>query len=86
MAVTAAMMRAADVVFVMEVAHLVAVTRRFPMARRKTLLLTCLVPDEPMDIADPAGKPDAEVDACLDRVARAVTPIIDVLVRRPGAA
>jgi low molecular weight protein-tyrosine phosphatase len=85
-AVTDAMMRAADVVFVMEVAQLVAVTRRFPTARGKTFLLTCLAPDVAMDIPDPAGKPDAVVDACLDHVARAVTPIIDVLVRRESAA
>jgi protein-tyrosine-phosphatase len=81
-AVTADMMRAADVVFVMEVAHLVAVTRQFPGARRKTFLLTCLAPHVPMDIEDPAGKPDAAVDACLDHVTRAVDPIVEVLVRR----
>jgi protein-tyrosine-phosphatase len=84
-AVTAGMMRAADVVFVMEVAHLVAVTRQFPTARRKTFLLTCLAPHVPMDIADPAGKPDAAVDACLDHVTRALEPIIDVLGRRGHA-
>jgi len=84
-AVTAAMMRSADVVFVMEVAHLVAVTRRYPTARRKTFLLTCLAPDVPMDIEDPAGKPDAEVDGCLDLVARAVKQIIDVLGHRESA-
>jgi protein-tyrosine-phosphatase len=85
-AVTAAMMRAADVVFVMEVAQLVAVTRRFPTARQKTLLLTCLAPDVPMEIADPAGKPDAAVDACLDHVARALDPLIDAFLRRRRAA
>jgi hypothetical protein len=35
-----------------------------------------------MDIEDPAGKPDVEVDACLDHVTRAVEPIVDVLVGR----
>jgi protein-tyrosine-phosphatase len=78
-AVTAAMVRAADVVFVMEVSHLVEITRRFFGARRKTFLLTCLAPDVPRDIEDPAGKADAEVDACMDHVARALTPLIDML-------
>jgi protein-tyrosine-phosphatase len=81
-AVTAAMVRAADVVFVMEVAHLVDMTRRFFGARPKTFLLTSLAPDLPMDIADPAGKPDAEVDASMDHVARALEPVIEIFVRR----
>jgi protein-tyrosine-phosphatase len=85
-AVTAAMIKAADVVFVMEVAQLVEVTRRFWMARRKTFLLTSLAPEVPMDIEDPAGKPDATVDACLDHVGRALKPLIEVLVRRETAA
>lgn len=83
-AVTADMLRAADVVFVMEVAQLVDMTRRFFEARRKTFLLTTLAPDVPMDIADPAGKPDAEVDACMDHVARALDPVIEIFVRRGG--
>jgi len=85
-AVTAEMVRAADVVFVMEVAQLVDMTRRFPSARRKTFLLTCLAPDVPMDIQDPAGKADAEVDACLDHVARALKPLVEIFMRRDGAA
>jgi protein-tyrosine phosphatase len=84
-AVTAGMMRAADVVFVMEVAHLVAVTRQFPTARRKTFLLTCLAPHLPMDIEDPAGKPDEAVDACLDDVTRALEPILEELTAREAA-
>jgi protein-tyrosine phosphatase len=85
-AVTSAMVAAADVIFVMEVAHLVEMTRRFFGARRKTLLLTCLAPDVARDIEDPAGKPDPEVDACLDHVAGAVTPLIRVFVGPQGAA
>jgi protein-tyrosine-phosphatase len=83
---TVQLLRGADVVFVMEVAQLVDVTRRFRGVRRKTFLLSSLAPDVPMDIADPAGKPDAEVDACLDLVARAVTPVVAGLVARVGAA
>lgn len=84
-AVTAELVKAADVVFVMEVSQLVAMTRRFFGARRKTFLLACLAPDVPMDIEDPAGKPDSEVDACVDHVARALEPLIDVLVQRNGS-
>jgi protein-tyrosine-phosphatase len=76
----------ADVVLVMEVAHLVEMTRRFPIARWKTFLLTTLAPGVPMDIEDPAGKPDAEVDACLDHVRGALTPLIRALHAREGAA
>ena len=83
--VTAAMIRTADVVLVMEVAHLVVMTRRFFGARRKTFLLTCLAPDVPRDIEDPAGKPDAAVDACIDHVSRALTPLVEVLARPEGA-
>lgn len=81
-AVTAAMVSAADVVFVMEVSHLVAMTRRFLRARRKTFLLTCLAREVPMDIEDPAGKPDPAVDACVDHVTRALKPLMDVFVLR----
>ena len=84
-AVTRAMVTAADVVLVMEVRQIVAMTRRFPGARRKTFLLTCLAADLPMDIADPAGKDDAVVDACLDHVGRAVKPLIALLTDRAGA-
>jgi protein-tyrosine-phosphatase len=85
-AVTAEMIKAADVVFVMEVSQLVAMTRRFLGARRKTFLLACLASDVPMDIEDPAGKPDPEVDACLDHVTRALEPVIGVLVGRKSSA
>jgi len=85
-AVTAAMVAAADVVFVMEVAQLVEMTRRFPTARRKTFLLTGLAHDAPLEIEDPAGKPDAAVDASLDHIARALKPIIEVFAARDTAA
>jgi protein-tyrosine-phosphatase len=84
--VTASMVRTADVIFVMEVAQLVDMTRRFWRARPKTFLLTTLAPDVPMDIQDPAGKPDSAVDACLDHVGHALKPVIDVLARREHGA
>ena len=75
-----AIVKSADVIFVMEVSQVVALARRFPAARRKTLLLTSLAPEVPLEIRDPAGADDAAVDACLDHVARAVKPVIDVLI------
>jgi protein-tyrosine-phosphatase len=85
-AVTAAMVRASDVVLVMEVAHLVAMVRQFPGSRGKTFLLTSLVPELPLEIPDPAGKEDAVVDTCLDQVRRAAEPIIAMLSRGAGTA
>jgi len=81
-AVTPAMMAAADVVLVMDVSQLVAVTRRFFSARRRTFLLTSLAADVPLEIRDPAGQDDATVDGCLDDVASAVKPIADILAAR----
>ena len=82
MAVTEAMINTADVVLVMEVSQLVAVARRFFWARRKTFLLSCLAPDVPMEIDDPAGREDAVVDACLDYIARALKPVITIMTDR----
>jgi protein-tyrosine phosphatase len=85
-AVTGAMLAAADVVMVMEVSQAVVVVRRFPRARWKTFLLACLAPDVPIDIADPAGKDDATVDACLDHIAQALKPVIEILTDHDGPA
>jgi len=84
--VTETMVRTSDIVLIMELSQAVAVTRRFPRARRKTFLLSCLAPEVPMDIEDPAGKDDATVDACLDHVARALKPVIEILADRGTAA
>ena len=73
------MVQTADVVLVMEVPQLVVVGRRFFPARRKTFLLTCLAPDVPMEVEDPAGKDEAAVDACLGHIARALRPMIEII-------
>jgi len=85
-AVTETMVRTADVVLVMEVPQLVAVRRRFFRARRKTFLLTCLAPDMPMEVEDPAGKDEAAVDACLSHIAQALKPMIEIIIDRDTAA
>jgi protein-tyrosine phosphatase len=84
--VTEAMMKTADVVLVMEVAHLVVVSRHFFAARGKTFLLSSLAPDVPLEIADPAGQSDAAVDRCLDHIAHAVQPILAVLGQADAVA
>ena len=81
-AVTEAMVETADVVLVMEVFQLVVVSRRFHGARRKTFLLSCLAPDVSLEIRDPAGKDEAALDACLDQIARALRPVIDIVTDR----
>jgi protein-tyrosine-phosphatase len=81
-AVTEAMVKAADVVLVMEVSQLVVVSRRFHGARGKTFLLSCLAPDVSLEIRDPAGKGEAALDACLDQIARALKPVIDIVTDR----
>ena len=85
-AVTATMVKTADVVLVMEVSQLIAMVRRFPRARGKTFLLACLAPEVPMEIADPAGKDDAAIDACLDHIARALKPVIEIMTDRDRTA
>jgi protein-tyrosine-phosphatase len=76
---TKTMVAAADVVLVMEVSQLVVVRRRFPGTRRKTFLLSALAPDVPLEIRDPNGKDEATFDACLDQIARALKPVIDIV-------
>jgi len=80
--VTETMVKAADVVLVMDISQAVAMTRRFPRARWKTFLLSCLAPEVPVEIKDPDGKDDAAVDTCLDHIAQALKPVIEVMTGR----
>jgi glycosyltransferase involved in cell wall biosynthesis/protein-tyrosine-phosphatase len=66
---------ASDVIFVMEVGHLVEMRRRYPDSHRKTFLLTSLAPDTPLDIADPYGRDESVFDMCFAQISRAVDPI-----------
>src|SRR5438132_4386120 len=77
--VTQTMLKAADVVLVMEVPQLIAAIRRFSRVRRRTFLLSSLAPDAPLEIEDPAGKEETAVDACLDHIARALKPVIAIM-------
>ena len=77
--VTADSVANADVIFVMEIAHLLAMRRRFPEARRKTFLLTCLAPETPLEIRDPVDGDETVFQACFEHIVRAVRPIVRIL-------
>lgn len=68
-----------DVIFVMEVDHLRAIQRRFPQARSKTFLLTCLVPSWPLEVPDPFGGDDSAFQACFEHISESVRPIVRLL-------
>jgi protein-tyrosine phosphatase len=70
---------ASDAIFVMDVPQLVEVQRRFPEARAKTFLLTCLAPDAPLEICDPYAGGESQFYACFGHISRAVRPIVNAL-------
>ncbi len=73
------MVARADLVFVMEMAHLFSVRKRFSGAWRKTFLLGCLAPEPPLEISDPVYKDDTIFETCFDQIIRAVKPIALIL-------
>jgi len=68
-----------DVVFVMDVSLLVTMRRRFPEARQKTFLMSCLAGDTPLEIRDPVDGDDSRFQACFDHISQAVRPIVGAL-------
>jgi glycosyltransferase involved in cell wall biosynthesis/protein-tyrosine-phosphatase len=68
-----------DVIFVMEIPQLLALRRRFPEARAKTFLLSCLAPDTPLEIRDPVDGSEPVFEACFDHITQAVRPVVGVL-------
>lgn len=70
---------ASDVIFVMEVAQLRAMRRRYPAARRKTFLLTSLAPDWPLEVRDPYAQHDSVFQASYEHIAASVGPIVRLL-------
>jgi protein-tyrosine-phosphatase len=87
--VTAEAVEAADLIFVMEFAHVVEMRRRFPGARPKTFLLTCLAPGAPLEIADPWDQAEAVVETCFALMIVALEPIARAVAERhaePSAA
>ncbi|MFL6280850.1 MAG: glycosyltransferase [Vicinamibacterales bacterium] len=72
-----------DVIFVMDISQLITMQRRFPEARHKTFLLTCLASDTPLEVRDPVDGDEPIFQACFDHISNAVRPIADTL--RAGA-
>ena len=81
--VTAGLVTASDVIFVMDIPQLVSMRQRFPEARVKTFLLTCLAPDAAMEVVDPVYCDESAFRACYDHISRAVRPIVRVLTAAP---
>jgi protein-tyrosine phosphatase len=77
--ITPGLVASAGVIFVMELAHLVAMRRRFPQARARTFLITALCPDGPLEIADPAGRDPSAFEDCFARLSRAVDAIVQTI-------
>jgi protein-tyrosine-phosphatase len=75
-AVSVEAVAASDAIFVMETDHLVTMRKRFPEARAKTFLLTCLAAEAPLEIQDPFARDESEFVACFDHISRAVRPIV----------
>ena len=69
----------AEVIFVMDVAQLVALHSRFPQARGRTFLLTCLAPAGPLEIRDPVDGDESVFQSCYEHIVQAVDPIIQTL-------
>jgi len=68
-----------DVIFVMDIPLLTAMRRRFPEARQKVFLLTCLAAKLPLEIRDPIDGDDSRFQACFDHISQAVGPIARTL-------
>ena len=67
----------ADIIFVMEVKHIVWLLRDYPDGSEKTFLLGCVKddPDLPLEISDPHGKSPDTYKACAENIVLAVTKI-----------
>jgi protein-tyrosine-phosphatase len=74
-----ALVARSDVIFVMEIAHVLALRQRFPEARAKTFLLSCLAPETPLEISDPYDGDQSVFEACFDHITRAVRPVVGAL-------
>jgi glycosyltransferase involved in cell wall biosynthesis/protein-tyrosine-phosphatase len=74
---------ASDVIFVMDVAQLREMQRRYPASGGKTFLLTSLAPDWPLEVRDPFAQHDSVFQASYEHIAASVGPIVRLL---PGGA
>jgi glycosyltransferase involved in cell wall biosynthesis/protein-tyrosine-phosphatase len=70
---------ASDVIFVMDIPLLIAMRQRFPEARERVFLLTCLNAHVPLEIRDPIDGDESRFQACFDHICEAVQPIVAAL-------
>lgn len=75
---------AADILFVMEIRHLLELRRRFPEAYRRTYLLGCLTPSGPLEVSDPASGSLAGFEACYHQIEDGVNRIVAILASAPA--
>ena len=68
-----------DAIFVMDIPQLLAMRQRFPDARDKIFLLTCLAPEAPLEIDDPVDGDEAVFQSCFEDISRATRPIVRIL-------
>jgi protein-tyrosine phosphatase len=79
---TPALVAAADAIFVMEVPQLADLCARFPEARPKAFLFSCLSPEAPLEIADPYDCDQAVFERRFDEIAGAAYSLIRALSDR----
>ena len=70
----------ADVIFAADALQLTAIRRRFPAARAKTFLLSCLAPSTPLEVRDPIDGDDRVFAACFIHILDAIHPIARTLM------
>ena len=80
--VTSRAVATSDVIFVMDIPQRREMRRRFPEARAKVFLLTCLAPASRLEIRDPFGGDAFAFQACFAHIGEAVRPIARVLAER----
>jgi protein-tyrosine-phosphatase len=76
---TSELIARSDVILVMDIPQLVKLRRRFPEARSRAFLLTCLAPDTPLEVADPVDGDEGMFHRCFEHIARATRPVIRAL-------
>ena len=84
-AVTGHAVASADVILVMDVPQLIAMRRRFPDARNRTFLLTCLAHETALEVRDPIDGDELVCGACFQHISQAVRPVVGALLDRAPA-
>lgn len=77
--VTAEAVATSDVIFVMDIAQLVAMRRRFPESREKAFLLTSLAPRSEREVRDPVDGDEFVFHACYEHISECVRPIVRLI-------